>query len=193
MLSTGMSKKPWIWSACKSMVSTRATPTACSMLATTLALIGTRVERGRRSWRGGGAEGAWVGEVGGRGADALGRCALERVDHDQQFHQVFVGRRAGGLHDENIPRAHVLLDFNGHFTVGETPHIGCTEAGAQVLGYFDCHAGIGIAGKNHEVGVIGLHERPSSLKKSPSRPRKKNGAPLGRGRRIRTFACRNQN
>src|SRR6218665_20011 len=102
MLSTGMSKKPWIWSACKSMVSTRATPTACSMLATTLALIGTRVERGRRSWRagpeGGGAEGvehvgqhlgadrhprrarpavlAGVAEVGDHGADALGRCAL---------------------------------------------------------------------------------------------------------------------
>ena len=51
MLSTGMSKKPWIWSACRSMVSTLFTPTACSMLATTLAEIGTRVERGRRSCR----------------------------------------------------------------------------------------------------------------------------------------------
>ncbi len=51
MLSTGMSKKPWIWSACRSIVSSRATPTASSRLATTLALIGTRVERGRRSCR----------------------------------------------------------------------------------------------------------------------------------------------
>ena len=51
MLSTGMSKKPWIWSACRSIVSTRSTPTVSSMLATTLALIGTRVERGRRSCR----------------------------------------------------------------------------------------------------------------------------------------------
>jgi hypothetical protein len=51
MLSTGMSKKPWIWSACRSMVRSRATPTDCSMLATTLALIATRAERGRRSWR----------------------------------------------------------------------------------------------------------------------------------------------
>ncbi len=51
MLSTGMSKKPWIWSACRSMVSTRETPTVCSRLATTLAEIGTREERGRRSWR----------------------------------------------------------------------------------------------------------------------------------------------
>src|SRR5260221_9010678 len=27
-------------------------------------------------------------------ADALGRCTLERVHHDQQFHQVVVGRCA---------------------------------------------------------------------------------------------------
>src|SRR6266480_4152208 len=44
MLSTGMSKNPWIWSACRSIVSTRATPTDASMFATTLALIATRVE-----------------------------------------------------------------------------------------------------------------------------------------------------
>ena len=35
----------------KSIVKTRVTPTACSMLATTLAVMGTRAERGRRSWR----------------------------------------------------------------------------------------------------------------------------------------------
>jgi hypothetical protein len=51
MLSTGMSKKPWIWSACRSMVSTRSTPEATSMLATSLAAMGTREERERRSWR----------------------------------------------------------------------------------------------------------------------------------------------
>jgi hypothetical protein len=51
MLSTGTSKKPWIWSACRSIVSTRETPTEVSMLATTLALMPTRAERGRRSWR----------------------------------------------------------------------------------------------------------------------------------------------
>jgi hypothetical protein len=50
-LSTGMSKKPWIWSACRSTVSTRSVPTAPNIFAATLAVIGTREERGRRSWR----------------------------------------------------------------------------------------------------------------------------------------------
>jgi hypothetical protein len=51
MLSTGIEKKPWIWSACRSITITRLTPAVVSMSATTLALIGTRAERGRRSWR----------------------------------------------------------------------------------------------------------------------------------------------
>jgi hypothetical protein len=45
-----------------------------------------------------------------------------------------------------------------------------------VLGNFSCHARIGIAGENHEVGLVGLHERPSSLKKKPVREKK-----FGRG------------
>src|SRR5690242_909711 len=51
MLSTGMLKKPWIWSACRSITITRLTPTVVSMSATTFAVIGTRAERGRRSCR----------------------------------------------------------------------------------------------------------------------------------------------
>ena len=51
MLSTGMLKNPWIWSACRSMVSTRSAPASDTMFATTLAEMATREERGRRSWR----------------------------------------------------------------------------------------------------------------------------------------------
>ena len=50
MLSIGMLKKPWIWSAWMSIVSTRSAP-AEIMSATTLDEIETRAERGRRSWR----------------------------------------------------------------------------------------------------------------------------------------------
>jgi hypothetical protein len=46
-----MLKKPWIWSACRSITITRSTPTVVSMSATTFALIATRAERGRRSCR----------------------------------------------------------------------------------------------------------------------------------------------
>jgi hypothetical protein len=50
-LSTGMSKKPWICSACRSTVSTRSQFTAENIRAATFAVIGTRAERGRRSCR----------------------------------------------------------------------------------------------------------------------------------------------
>src|SRR3954462_15190435 len=98
MLSTGMSKNPWIWSACRSMVSTRATPTEASMFATTLALIATRAERGRRSWRAAPGAAGVPGAVSQNTGLPRGRgrpTALERVDHDQELHEVVVGRSAG--------------------------------------------------------------------------------------------------
>jgi hypothetical protein len=52
---------------------------------------------------------------------------------------------------------------------------------------------IGIAGENHEVGLVGLHERPSSLKKMPCAIRtlagEKGFEPLHAGIKIR---CLNQ-
>src|SRR3546814_1190909 len=44
-LSVGISKKPWIWSACRSSVSTRLAPAAVIRLATSLAEIGVRGPR----------------------------------------------------------------------------------------------------------------------------------------------------
>ena len=42
-LSTGMSKKPWIWDACKSIVMMWSAPATLNMLATSLAEIGARL------------------------------------------------------------------------------------------------------------------------------------------------------
>src|SRR6266404_1780468 len=39
-LSTGKSKKPWIWLACRTIVMTWSQPATASMLATSLAVIG---------------------------------------------------------------------------------------------------------------------------------------------------------
>lgn len=49
MLSTGTLKNPWIWSAWRSMVSTRSIPALVSISATTLAVMGTLADRTRRS------------------------------------------------------------------------------------------------------------------------------------------------
>src|SRR3954449_10130745 len=50
MWSTGIVKKPWIWPACRSIVSTRSAPASCSMSATRRAEIGSR-GLALRSWR----------------------------------------------------------------------------------------------------------------------------------------------
>ena len=50
MWSTGIVKKPWIWPACRSIVSTRSAPASWSMSATRRAEIGSR-GFALRSWR----------------------------------------------------------------------------------------------------------------------------------------------
>ena len=115
-LSTGMLKKPWIWPACRSTVRTRTAPAVVIKSATSLALIGTR-----------GSNFAilpGVAEVRHDGGDALGRGAAERIEHEQQLHEVVVHRRAGRLDDEDIATAHVLRDLDQDLAVAEAAHLG---------------------------------------------------------------------
>ena len=51
--------------------------------------------------------------------DAARRGALQRIDHQQQFHQVLVHRETGGLHHENVGSAHVLQNLQIDLTVFE--------------------------------------------------------------------------
>ena len=67
---------------------------------------------------------AGIAEVRNHGGNALGRCTFERIDHDQQFHQVVVGRGAGGLHHKDFTGPHVLVNFDGNFTVRKAPDMG---------------------------------------------------------------------
>ena len=59
--------------------------------------------------------------------DPVGRCAARGIDHDEQLHQMMVRRRAGGLNDEDILSADVLVDFNEGFSVRETRHRGLSQ------------------------------------------------------------------
>ena len=62
---------------------------------------------------------AGVAEIGNHGRDASGRCASQRVNHDEQLHQVLVHRRGGGLDDEYVRTAHVLVYLHAGFAVRE--------------------------------------------------------------------------
>ena len=69
-----------------------------------------------------------VAEVGDHRGDALGRGAPQRVDADQQLHQVVVGREAGRLQQEDILAAHVLVDLDEDLVVGEAAYAGVRSA-----------------------------------------------------------------
>jgi hypothetical protein len=108
---------------------------------------------------------ARIAEIRNHRADPLGRGALERVDHDQQFHQVFVGRRAGGLHHEDVPRPHVGADLDGHFSVGKAAYVGRAQRNAQVTGDLRRKGGIGVTREHHEIGMWNnLHDRSQRLR-----------------------------
>src|SRR5262249_18964278 len=51
----------------------------------------------------------------------------------QQFHQVFVDGRAGGLHEEHIAAADVLVDLAADFTVGEVVDGDVAQRDVQII------------------------------------------------------------
>ena len=65
-----------------------------------------------------------IAEIGQHGGDPLGRRAAQRVDADQQLHQIVVGRIAGRLDHEHVLAADVLVDLDEHLLVGEAAHAG---------------------------------------------------------------------
>ncbi len=84
--------------------------------------IGYQLGR-NRSPRAGFAVLAGIAEIGHDCCNASRRSALERVDADQQFHQIVVGRIAGRLDDEHVFAAHVLVDLDEDLLVGKAAHL----------------------------------------------------------------------
>jgi hypothetical protein len=76
---------------------------------------------------------ARVAEVRHDGRNPLGARPRATVDHDQQFHQVLVDRRAGGLHDEDVAAAHILVDLALDLPVGEAFDTRAAQREAEVL------------------------------------------------------------
>src|SRR4029077_12499759 len=64
--------------------------------------------------------------------DAPRRRPLERIEHQEQLHQVVVGGRGGGLDHEHVAAAAVLGDLDLHLAVAEAPDLGVAEGHADV-------------------------------------------------------------
>ncbi len=68
---------------------------------------------------------------------AVIRSALARsaaVDHHEQLHDVLVHRRAGGLDQEHVAAADVLVDLAGDFAVREFSQRDVAQRNAEVVG-----------------------------------------------------------
>ena len=117
---------------------TRSAPARVIRLATSLAEIGVR---GRRL-----PVLPGVAEIGDHRGDAAGGGAAERIDDDQQLHQVVVGRVARRLDDEDVLAADVLLDLDEDLLVGEAPDHALGERDLEIGGDRLGQGAVGVAG-----------------------------------------------
>ncbi len=88
-----------------------------------------------------------IAVIGNYGRNPVRGGSADGVDHDQQFHQRDVDRRAGGLNDEDIHAAHIFVDLDAGFAVAEGRDMGFPEGYAQVLRDFLGEGHIRISGK----------------------------------------------
>ena len=144
-LSVGMSKNPWIWPAWRSSVRTRSAPAAVIMLATSLAEIGVRGARFSVL--------PGIAVIGNDGGHPPRRAALQRVEGDEQLHQVVVGRIGGRLDHENVLAAHVLVDLDKHLHIRKPAHAGFGQRQVEIVGDRFGERPIAVAGEDlHDSG-----------------------------------------
>ena len=101
---------------------------------------------------------ARVAEIRHHGGDTVDRSALERIDQDQQFHQVLCAGRTGRLDHEHVLLTDVFLDLDLHFTIGEARHQCLARPHPQFLADALRKALVGVAGKYQQVGVFLHHD-----------------------------------
>ena len=157
MWSTGLEKKPWIWPAWRSIVSTRSAPPDSSARATRRAEIGSRGD--------GLLVLARVAEPRRHRDHAVGGGADRRVDHQQQLHQRVVGRHAeprvaaGRLDDEDVGAADRLLVAAVDLAVGERLERHAAEVDPQLAADPGRQLGVRAAREQHQPLAVGELER----------------------------------
>ena len=75
-----------------------------------------------------------IAEIGHHRCDPPGRGAFQRIDADQQLHQIVVGGVAGRLDDEDILAADILVDGHPDLVVGEPLHLGLGQGDVEMVG-----------------------------------------------------------
>ena len=86
-----------------------------------------------------------IAEIGHDRGDPSRRRALQRVDHDQQLHQIVVGRKGGRLDDEGVAAAHVLQNFYKYFEISKASYVAAGQRLAEISGNSLCDFWVGVA------------------------------------------------
>jgi hypothetical protein len=97
------------------------------------------------------------------GRDARRGRAAERVHHDAELHQVLVDRPGGGLDDEHVHAADVLVDLERDLRVGEAMEPGLAHRHAQELGNLLRQQRVGAAGEEPEFRLCHAVRHPGDL------------------------------
>ena len=81
----------------------------------------------------------------------------ERVDHDEQLHQVVVHRGAGGLDHEHVGAADRLVDGDEVLPIGKSPDLGVAQFHPHLLADGLGQGPVGIAGKDFDILAVCDH------------------------------------
>ena len=109
---------------------------------------------GNRRARAGFAVLTGIAEIRQHRRHPAGRGAAQRIERDQQFHQIVVGRIGGALDDEHILTADVLVDFHEDFHIGKAPHRGLGQRQVERGGDSFCQRTIAVAGDDFHAGSV---------------------------------------
>jgi hypothetical protein len=96
-------------------------------------------------------------EVGDDCGDVLSGGPPAGVDHDEELHEVLVGRRAGGLHQEHVAASHALLQLHVDLAVGEPLDLDLAELHPQVARHLLRQRRVGAAGEDAQQVGVAVH------------------------------------
>ena len=94
--------------------------------------------------------------------DPAGAGALERVDHDQQFHDRLVDRVAGRLDEEDVLLADVLEDLDEDVLVGELEDLQLARLGAEIAADLPGEVRVRVAVVDLELVRVQARRLPSA-------------------------------
>ena len=104
-----------------------------------------------------------IAEIGDHGRDAPGRGALQRIHHDQQLHQIVIGRVRGRLDDEDVLAADILIDADEDFLVCEGFHLRAGQSHVQIVGNGLGQRAVRVASEKFHVGCDPVLPRMAML------------------------------